>query len=113
MRMGGEMPKQFMLLSGKPVLMHAIEAFTGYDENIEVILVINSDFKEHWNSLVARYDFKVEHQLVEGGSERFHSVRNGLQPVKKGSLVAIHDAVRPLVSVSTIARCFDEAELSG
>lgn len=112
-RMGAEIPKQFLELAGKPVLMHTIERFKAFDEAIEIITVLPENQLRHWCELQNKYSFTIPQTLVKGGSNRFYSVRNGLEFVNLPGLVAIHDGVRPFVSTSTIKRCFDEAEKSG
>jgi 2-C-methyl-D-erythritol 4-phosphate cytidylyltransferase len=112
-RMGAEIPKQFLELAGRPVLMHTIERFKSYNESIEIITVLPEDQLRHWLELKAKYSFSVPETLVKGGSHRFYSVRNGLQFVNVPGLVAVHDGVRPFVSIDTIKRCFDTAEKLG
>jgi 2-C-methyl-D-erythritol 4-phosphate cytidylyltransferase len=112
-RMGMEMPKQFLELAGRPVLMHTIERFKSFNEAIEIITVLPEDQLRHWVELKEKYSFSVPETLVKGGSHRFYSVRNGLQFVNAPGLVAIHDGVRPFVSLDTIKRCFETAEKQG
>lgn len=112
-RMGSETPKQFIKLSGKPVLMRTIEAFHHYSPDIRIILVLNQDLMEQWNALCGEYRFTAPVELVEGGQERFHSVKNGLGMVEQSSLVAIHDGVRPLVTQRIIADSFTIAAKFG
>ncbi len=112
-RMGAEVPKQFLELAGRPVLMHTIERFKEYSQDIEIITVLPENQLRHWIDLQKQYSFTVPHTLVKGGSHRFSSVRNGLKFVNVPGLVAIHDGVRPFVSIDTITRCFDTAEMLG
>lgn len=112
-RMGAEIPKQFLELAGRPVLMHTIERFKSFNEAIEIITVLPEDQLRHWIELKEKYSFSVPETLVKGGSHRFYSVRNGLQFVNIPGLVAIHDGVRPFVSIETIKRCFETAEKQG
>lgn len=112
-RMGTEVPKQFLELAGKPVLMHTIERFRYFDNSIRIITVIPEDQFKPWEALLKKYSFSAPHTLVKGGSTRFMSVKNGLEVVEKAGLVAIHDGVRPLVSNGTIKRCFEAAEKYG
>ena len=112
LRMGGEIPKQFFLLKGKPVLMRTIEKFTACIPDIKVIVVLPENQVDYWKSLCEEHNFTINHQIALGGKTRFHSVKSGLATVADG-LVAVHDAVRPLVSEKTIRLCFDEAEKSG
>jgi len=112
-RMGAEIPKQFLELAGRPVLMHTIERFKSFNDAIEIITVLPENQFRHWIELQKKYSFTVPHTLVKGGSARFFSVRNGLKFVNVPGLVAIHDGVRPFVSIDTIKRCFDTAEKLG
>lgn len=112
-RMGSGIPKQFLELDGKPVLMHTIERFTSFDESVRIILVIPENQFGFWSELQKKYSFTVPHILARGGPHRFFSVKNGMDVIKDDGLVAIHDGVRPLVSKETIKRCFDAAEEYG
>lgn len=110
LRMGGELPKQFLPIGGKPVLMHTIEAFYKYDARVRIILVLPPEQQDFWVELCARHNFGLPHIIAHGGETRFHSVRNGLAQVEEGALVAVHDGVRPFVSPQVIARCYTLAE---
>jgi len=112
-RMGSEMPKQYLEISGKPVLMHTLERFKLFNDSIEIITVLPENQLRFWNDLQKKYSFNIPHTLVKGGKARFFSVRNGLKFVDDSALVAIHDGVRPFVSIETIKRCFDMAEKLG
>jgi 2-C-methyl-D-erythritol 4-phosphate cytidylyltransferase len=112
-RMGTDIPKQFLEIKGKPVLMHSMNRFFVFDENIKLIIVLPEHQIEYWNKLCVAHDYKVPHQIVIGGSERFYSVKNGLVLVPENALVAIHDAVRPLVSTNTIKTAFEAAAEKG
>ena len=112
-RMGAEVPKQFLELAGRPVLMHTIERFKAFNEGIEIITVLPEDQLRHWLELQEKHSFNIPQTLVKGGSARFYSVRNGLKFVNTPGLVAIHDGVRPFVSLETIRRCFQTAEEKG
>lgn len=113
MRMGKELPKQFLPLRGKPILMRTVERFVSADPAIRIILVLPVAHQAYWQSLCANYGFSVPYLLADGGETRFHSVKNGLQRIDGGGWVAVHDGVRPFVSVETIRRCFDEAARTG
>jgi 2-C-methyl-D-erythritol 4-phosphate cytidylyltransferase len=113
LRMGTDIPKQFLLLNGKPLLMFTLEAFYLYDSRIHIILVLPQEQQAYWQSLCVEYHFTVPHRTVSGGETRFHSVKNGLQEVKSGSVVAIHDGVRPLIDRQLIAGAFETAEKAG
>ena len=108
-RMGPGIPKQFLEISGKPVLMRTIERFRSFDQSIIIILVIPVDQYGYWEELCRKYSFRIPHTIVTGGPTRFDSVRNGLEKIGEKCLVAIHDGVRPNVSSETIKRCFDGA----
>ncbi len=112
-RMKSAVPKQFLLLGGKPVLMHTVERFHSFDASMEIIIVLPAEHHVLWKRLCAEHSFSVSHVVVAGGEERFHSVKAGLECITDNSLVAIHDGVRPLVSHDTIWRCFADAEEFG
>lgn len=112
-RMGADIPKQFMELAGRPLLMHTIERFREFDSSIEIITVLPENQLRYWSDLQTKYSFSITQTLVKGGSARFYSVRNGLEFVNAPGLVAIHDGVRPFVSKETIRRCFEAAEKYG
>ena len=111
LRMGGEVPKQFILLDGRPILMRTMDAFAKNDSGIQIILVLPQDQVPYWNSLCEKYSFKIPYQLAFGGNTRFHSVCNGLAFVTEESFVGIHDGVRPFVSKEVIKRCYEEARI--
>lgn len=110
-RMGSSVPKQFLLLCGKPVLMHTIEAFHSYSTSLEIILVLPEEQQTHWKELCEKYGFTRPHTVVSGGSTRFESSRNGISviPDDADGVVGIHDGVRPLVSAAVIDRCYESA----
>ena len=109
-RMNANIPKQFMELNGKPILMHTLHRFHDYDPGISIILVLSENEIETWNNLLKKYSFSIPHTIVKGGAKRFYSVRNGLDALKEPCIVAIHDGVRPFCSPVLINRCFNEAE---
>ena len=110
-RMGSSVSKQFLLLCGKPVLMHTIEAFHSYSTSLEIILVLPEEQQTHWKELCEEYGFTTPHTVVNGGSTRFESSRNGISviPDDADGVVGIHDGVRPLVSAAVIDRCYESA----
>ncbi len=113
-RMQSTVPKQFLLLNGKPVMMHTIEAFAKSSYLPDIIIVLPADFHDHWQYLVDEHQFSIPHQLVEGGETRFHSVQNALSLIKgPQALIAIQDAVRPLTAVKIIDEAFALAEKNG
>ncbi len=110
-RMGAEIPKQFILLANKPVMMHTLEKF--HQSNCELIVVLNVDYHDQWKSLCKQHSFEIPHTLIKGGRNRFESVKNGLKSISENALVAIHDAVRPLIAIETINNAFECADRNG
>ena len=115
LRMGGDVPKQFLPIGGKPVLMRTIEVFRQVYPDIRIILVLPASQQEYWQQLCREYAFVQPLQIADGGETRFHSVSNGLRmiPDDTDGIVGIHDGVRPFVSAGTIRRCYDEAARCG
>lgn len=113
MRMGKDLPKQFLPIDGTPILMHTLQAFYDYDPSLTLIVVLPSDQQAYWSKLCGDYHFTIPHMVVKGGETRFHSVKNGLSCIKGEGLVAVHDGVRPFVHRDTIDRCFAAALESG
>lgn len=112
LRMGGEVPKQFLPIGGKPVLMRTVEAFYQTDAETGIVLVLPQEQQSYWKNLCCQYDFPIPYILADGGCTRFHSVRNGLQVIPdedSDSLIAVHDGVRPFVSPRVIQECFEAA----
>lgn len=111
LRMGSEVPKQFLPIGGKPVLMRTMERFHEYDKSLQIILVLPHEQQEYWQQLCTDYSFHIPHHLTEGGDTRFQSSKNGLSiiPSDAQGVVGIHDGVRPFVSVEVIKRCFEKA----
>ena len=113
-RMGAPLPKQYLEIGGKPILMHTLEKFYKYSSDITLILVIPASDNELWTNLCGQYNFTVPHKVVAGGNSRFQSVKNGLSALDSDQdLVAIHDGVRPFVSVGVILMSYEEAARSG
>lgn len=113
LRMGGDVPKQFIELKGMPVLMRTMERFYGFDPAMRMILVLPGSQVDYWRELCRRHDFRVPHVVARGGDTRFHSVRNGLALAQDGGLTGVQDGVRPFVSEDTIRRCYAAAEKTG
>lgn len=113
LRMNAGIPKQFLPIGGRPVLMHTIEKFYANNAEMQLIVVLPLEQMEYWKGLCEQFRFTLKHSLVAGGSERFFSVRNALEHLSPDGLVAVHDGVRPLVSQETIDRCFACAEADG
>lgn len=109
LRMGGDLPKQFVSIGSKPILMHTIDLFHRYDKDIRIILVLHESYRELWANLCQEHGFAIEHETVSGGTTRFDSVKNGLKLVTEG-LVAVHDAVRPFASLQLVQKCFEMAK---
>jgi 2-C-methyl-D-erythritol 4-phosphate cytidylyltransferase len=113
-RMKTDIPKQFLMLCGKPVLMHTIERFAAFDNAIKIILVLPSSQIDYWKELCKEFQLKIPVEIASGGTTRFESVRNGLVKISDNkSIVGIHDGVRPLVSQETLTRCYTHAEKCG
>ena len=112
LRMGGEIPKQFLPVNGKPVLMLTIETFHRFDPEMKIILVLPKEQQAYWNDLCTEYQFRIPYLLADGGETRFHSVKNGLALADDDGLIGVHDGVRPFVSQEVIARCFDAASIN-
>jgi len=111
LRMGYELPKQFLPIEGRPVLMRTIQAFYQFDPLMKIVVVLSEDYFQYWNSLCKEYGFTIPHTVTTGGETRFHSVKNGLKFINEG-LVAIQDAARPFPSQELIARIFDSAKIN-
>ena len=113
MRMGADIPKQFLLLGGMPILMRTIQRFRDYSPALDIILVLPHDQQNYWRELCERYSFGVKVRIVDGGDTRFQSVKNGLELIgtTEMGVVAVHDGVRPLLSIDLIDRCFAGARV--
>ena len=111
LRMGSDIPKQFLPIGGKPVLMRTLERFREYSDDLQIILVLPEAQQEYWQELCKKYDFKVEYLLANGGQTRFHSVQNGLalMPDDAEGVVGVHDGVRPFPSIEVIRNCYETA----
>lgn len=112
-RMENEIPKQFIPILGKPVIMHTIEKFHSFENKLEIIVVLPEVHIDLWKEMCNEFKFDVEHSIARGGNERFHSVKNALALVPDDSLVMIHDGVRPLVSHQSIDRVLQKAAEAG
>ena len=111
LRMGSDIPKQFLPIGGKPVLMRTLERFREYDKDLQIILVLPEAQQDYWRELCKEYGFQVEYQLANGGQTRFHSVQNGLAliPDNAEGVVGVHDGVRPFPSIDVIRNCYTTA----
>jgi 2-C-methyl-D-erythritol 4-phosphate cytidylyltransferase len=112
-RMNSPVPKQFILLNGRPVLMHTLSRFLETGFPIDIILVLNPGQIGFWEQLCREHGFNARLRITEGGETRFHSVKNGLALIEGDGIVAVHDAARPLVSAKTIVTAFKAAEMYG
>ena len=111
LRMGSDIPKQFLPIGDKPVLMRTLERFREYSDDLQIIIVLPEAQQEYWQELCKKYDFKVEYLLANGGQTRFHSVQNGLAlvPDDAEGVVGVHDGVRPFPSIEVIRNCYETA----
>lgn len=111
LRMGSDIPKQFLPIGEKPVLMRTLERFREYDKDLQIILVLPEAQQDYWRELCKEYGFLVEYQLANGGKTRFHSVQNGLAliPDDAEGVVGVHDGVRPFPSIDVIRNCYTTA----
>ena len=111
LRMGSDIPKQFLPIGGKPVLMRTLERFREYSKDIQIILVLPEAQQAYWHQLCQEYHFDVEYTLANGGQTRFHSVQNGLAKVPDNAVgvVGVHDGVRPFPSIEVIRNCYTTA----
>ena len=111
LRMGGDVPKQFQLVGGRPVLMHTLQQFRNAMADLQIILVLPREQQDYWCELCRQYEFGVEHRVADGGQTRFHSVKNGLALIPDGEegIVGVHDGVRPFASADLIRRCYAAA----
>ena len=113
LRMGGEIPKQFLPIGGRPILMRTLERFREYSTTLQIILVLPKDQQDYWLQLCKEYDFKVDYQMTDGGETRFHSVQHGLAliPDDAEGVVGVHDGVRPFPSIEVIRNCYETARV--
>lgn len=119
-RMATQVPKQFLPLQGKPILMHTLEAFHAYDAQLQLVLVLPEAQVDYWLELCENHQFGLPHTITFGGKERYDSVKNGLLmvqqlrgPQAEKALVAVHDAVRPFVDAALLERCYAKAAETG
>ncbi|MBR6121447.1 MAG: 2-C-methyl-D-erythritol 4-phosphate cytidylyltransferase [Prevotella sp.] len=114
LRMGGEVPKQFLPVGGLPILMRTMLRFREAMPELNIVLVLPKAQQEYWQELCRQHHFTTPYQLADGGETRFHSVQNGLNmiPDDTQGVVGVHDGVRPFVTVEVIKRCYEEARRS-
>ena len=115
LRMGTDIPKQFLPVGGIPILMRTIRRFREYSDALKIILVLPESQQDYWRKLCEEYDFREDYQIANGGETRFHSISNGLAliPDAAEGVVAVHDGVRPFPSVEVIRWCYDTARKTG
>ncbi len=111
LRMGGDVPKQFVPVAGLPVLMRTLRLFAEAEPEAQLILALPRDYQAYWQQLCRQYAFDVPHAIADGGQTRFHSVQNALRLIPQDAcgIVAVHDGVRPFVSHEVVHRCMLEA----
>lgn len=111
LRMGSNIPKQFLPIGGKPVLMRTLERFRQYSPTLQIILVLPKAQQDYWQKLCKEYAFDIDYQLADGGETRFHSVQNGLAKIPDNAqgVVGVHDGVRPFPSIDVIRNCYETA----
>ena len=106
LRVGADIPKQFLLLAKRPMLMRTIDKFYEFDNTIHIVVVLHPDYFALWGELCNEHSFDIECELVVGGDTRFDSVKRGLAVVSNSTIVGIHDAARPFVSKDLIRQCY-------
>jgi 2-C-methyl-D-erythritol 4-phosphate cytidylyltransferase len=105
-RMGTDLPKQFLEIQGKPILLHCLEKFHSFDSTLEIIITLPADWMSYWTELLKTFQCEIPHRVSTGGQERFHSIQMALSQCT-GDFIMVHDGVRPLVSHETIQRCIE------
>jgi len=108
-RMNSHLPKQFMLINDRPILMYTIEQFYMFDSKAQIIITLPSEWKEHWEDLIRENDFRIPHRIIDGGVERYDSIKNALK-LCGGDYIMVHDGVRPLVNQQTLKSCSIEVK---
>ncbi len=112
-RMNNSIPKQFLEIEKKPVLMYTFEAFSKFNSEIEFVLVLPKNQVDNWKELCTKHNFNQKYTLALGGNNRFQSVKNGLEAIDDEGIVFIHDGVRPLVSQETLRNCYETTVMQG
>ena len=110
LRVGANVPKQFLPLANRPMLMRTIDKFYNFDNDIQIIVVLHADYFTLWSELCKEYNFNIACQLIVGGDTRFESVKKGLEAVCSSAIVGIHDAARPFITEQLIAQCYEQAK---
>lgn len=109
-RMGGEIPKQYLELDGKPIIIHTLEKFFQFNPQMKVVLVLGAGHLSYWEAISHSHVYGSRVEVAFGGKTRYESVKNGLTFIENELIVGIHDAVRPLVSQKALERCYEVAE---
>lgn len=110
LRVGADIPKQFLPLADRPMLMHTIDKFQSFDNAMQIVLVLHPDYFALWSELCKKHGFDVKCDLIVGGDSRFESVKKGLAIVSNSKIVGVHDAARPFVTKELIAKLYNKAE---
>lgn len=105
-RMGGKIPKQFLKINNTPILIHNLKSIYEFNNDFEIIITLPKEWKSYWKDLLIEYKIDINHKIVNGGDERFHSIKNAIDQ-SSGNTIAVHDGVRPLVSHDTLNRIYD------
>lgn len=111
-RMNSDLPKQFIEINEKPILMHTMSQVYHCNPKFQIILTLPEEWKSYWEELLVHHDFKIPHRIVDGGKERYHSIKNALEYCY-GEYVIVHDGVRPLVAYKTLERCLEAVKKHG
>jgi 2-C-methyl-D-erythritol 4-phosphate cytidylyltransferase len=113
-RMNHAVPKQFILINGKPIILHSLDAFFKFDSTLQCVVVMHHDWIKEFEKMIVNYSFKNQITIVKGGETRFQSAKNGLESIQNvEGIVGVHDAARPLVSQRTIQLAYQKAKESG
>ncbi len=112
-RMNADIPKQFLVIADKPIIVHTIEKFAKALPKAQFIISIHPDWNNKWQSIRETFLTQINIITVNGGAERFHSVKNALNKIPDDGIICIHDAARPLVNEELIKRCVQECEING
>ena len=112
-RMKSSIPKQYLSVNDVPIIIHTINKFQLAIPGIKIVVILPSSRINSWEEFCAEHKFVFNHRICTGGETRFHSICNGLEMISGNALVAIHDAVRPLVSIALIQEVFKQAETNG
>jgi 2-C-methyl-D-erythritol 4-phosphate cytidylyltransferase len=112
-RMGTPIPKQFLLVAGKPLIAYTIDVFRRFNNDMEIVVVLPAGYTEIWREISQKFFHDLDIKVAEGGETRFHSVKNGLGLLGEERIIGVHDAVRPLASLEVLSRCYQMAEEMG